>query len=74
MLAHEAGVEARADIYDRARSVTGLLGDQELDGVEPMLGGPVIWCVDGYGADVELVGGPTGAYSDLPAVSDQYLG
>jgi hypothetical protein len=51
----------------------GLLGDQELDGVEPMSGGPIVWRVDGYGADVELVGGATGADGDLPAVSDQNL-
>jgi hypothetical protein len=65
---------ARADVYDLARCVAGLLGDQELDGVEPMLGRPIVWRVDGYGADVELVGGPTGGDGDLPAVGDQSLG
>jgi hypothetical protein len=38
------------------------------------LGEPIIWCVDGYGVDVKLVGGATDADGDLPAVSDQYPG
>jgi hypothetical protein len=64
---------ARADVYDLARCVAGLLGDQELNGVEPMLGRPIVWRVDGYGADVEFVGGATGADGDLPAVGHQNL-
>ena len=63
-----------ADVYDLASCVAGLLGDQGLDGLEPWLGEPIIWCVDGYGVDVKLVGGATDADGDLPAVSDQYPG